>query len=62
MMKLKEILDSIPPERRQKAIERVKATLKARHAILRKYSHLFTDDPEPTTSETETRNEPKPNE
>ena len=62
MMKLKQILDSIPPERRQKAIEGAKATLKARHAILRKHSHLFTNDEEPATSAPETGNEPKPNE
>ena len=50
-MKLKEVLASLPPERRQVALERAIAKVKARAAVLRKHAHLFEDVSEPETTD-----------
>ena len=49
-MGYKDVLNKLNPKVRARALEIVKQRLKARQAILRKHSHLFTNDPEPTTS------------
>jgi len=50
-MKLKEVLASLPPEIRQVALERAKAKVKARMAVMRKHAHLFGDVSEPQATD-----------